>query len=359
MSVEGLAPVLQVTASAERRGAEVFASDLHAELADRGWPVTTVALMAGERRPRLPLEALGSKPYAASTIVALRRLARAHAAVVAHGSSTLPATVAATVAVRRPWAYRSIGDPRYWQRRPWVRRRVRLLLATASRIVVLWPAAADALAAGGVPRGRIVVIPNGVVASRFPLVDRRSAAEARAALDPDGCLDGPVAAFIGSISPEKGLDLAIDAVSRVAGLRLIVAGDGPLRRSLTERADRMAPGRVLFLGMTDDPARVLAAADVVVVPSRTEGMAAVLIEAGLSGVPVVATDVGAAREVVVAGRTGLLVPPGDPARLAEGISHAIDGRLGGAEARAWCIGRFDLPVVADAWAGLLLDLVGG
>ena len=358
MNVNGLPSILQVTASAERRGAEVFATDLHAELHARGWPVTTVALVAGDRQPRLALETLGTRALAPSTIASLRHRVRESAAVVAHGSSTLPAAFAATRLTNRPWVYRSIGDPRYWQRHPLARQRVRLQLATASRVVVLWEAAADALAAGGVPRNRLVVIPNGVVAARFPLVDRRSSLAARSVLDPEGLLDGPIAAFVGSISAEKGLDVAIDAVSRLPRVNLLVAGDGPLRPSLTERAERLAPGRVRFIGTTDDPARVMAAADVVVVPSRTEGMAAVLIEAGLSGIPVVATDVGAAREVVLVGRSGILVPPGDAAQMADGIREAIDRHLGGPEARIWCAGRYDLPVVADAWSDLLLNVAG-
>ncbi len=354
MSAEGLPAVLQVTSSAERRGAEVFASDLHTELSGRGWPVTTVALVPGDRQPRLAFEALGTRPYAPATIAALRRLARANAVVVAHGSTTMAATLAATLLPRRPWIYRSIGDPGYWQAHPVTRGRVRLQLSTAERIVVLWDAAADRLVAGGVARRRIVVIPNGVPAARFPLVDVHAATVARTALDPGGGIGGRIVAFIGSISNEKGLDVAIDAVGRLPDVTLVVAGDGPLRSALTERADRVAPGRVRFLGLTANPGVVLAAADVVVVPSRTEGMAAVLIEAGLSGVAVVATDVGAVREVVLPGATGVLVPPGDPVRLAEGLLQALEGGLGGAEARSRCMRLFDMPVVADAWADLLL-----
>jgi glycosyltransferase involved in cell wall biosynthesis len=99
---------------------------------------------------------------------------------------------------------------------------------------------------------------------------------------------------------------------------------------------------------------------VVVLSSHTEGIPAVLIEAGLSGLPVVATDVGSVREIVVPGETGLLVPPGDDGALAAALQRALgDGHGMGTAARARCLARFDMASVAARWDRLLERLLAG
>jgi glycosyltransferase involved in cell wall biosynthesis len=102
----------------------------------------------------------------------------------------------------------------------------------------------------------------------------------------------------------------------------------------------------------------LAAADVVVLPSDTEGQPRVAVEGGLSGLPVVATNVGGLGEIVEEGRTGFLVPPRDAARLAEAVLAAVAARetLGGA-AREYCAARFDLSRVAKQWRTLLHSVI--
>jgi glycosyltransferase involved in cell wall biosynthesis len=103
---------------------------------------------------------------------------------------------------------------------------------------------------------------------------------------------------------------------------------------------------------------VLAAADALVLPSRTEGIPAVVIEAGLAGLPVVASAVGGIPEVVVDGETGALVTPGDEVGLAEAITRALAhaGTLGPA-GRERCRRRFELTPVAAAWGALLDEMV--
>jgi glycosyltransferase involved in cell wall biosynthesis len=148
------------------------------------------------------------------------------------------------------------------------------------------------------------------------------------------------------------------AVAALPGVRLAIVGDGPQRGAVTAAARGLAPGRVDFLGPVVDPALTLAAADVLVLPSRTEGIPAVLIEAGLSGLPVVATDVGGVREVVVSGETGLLVAPGDGPALVGALRHALaNGHGMGAAARERCLARFEMAAVAARWDDLLAGLL--
>jgi glycosyltransferase involved in cell wall biosynthesis len=105
------------------------------------------------------------------------------------------------------------------------------------------------------------------------------------------------------------------------------------------------------------PGDALAAADVVVSCSRTEGMPGVLIEAGLSARPAVATDVGGVGEIVRDGETGLLVRPGDVDALTAAIGRALAERDRlGAAARARCLAHFEIGPVADGWADLLRSL---
>ncbi|MGH9120046.1 MAG: glycosyltransferase family 4 protein [Acidimicrobiales bacterium] len=344
--------------SDQRRGAETFAVDLAAELERLGLAAPTVALHAadGPAADRLPVRVLGRSALGPSTLVALRRTARAESAavVVAHGSRTLPACAAALAGTGVPFVYRNIGDPRVWSARGLRRWRTRVLLGRARMVAALWPGAAEVLTAlHGVPADRIRVIPNGVPAERFPVVDGDTRGRARAGFDlPD---DEPVIGCIASLTAEKDVGAAIAAVARLRSpAHLLVAGAGPERPRLEARAAADAPGRVRFVGRVAGSADVLAAVDAVVLPSRTEGMPGVLIEAGMSGLPVVATDVGAVAEVVADGETGVLVAPGDVEALAAGLERALadDGSMG-MTARARCLERFEIGVVGARWAALL------
>jgi glycosyltransferase involved in cell wall biosynthesis len=139
----------------------------------------------------------------------------------------------------------------------------------------------------------------------------------------------------------------------------VIAGDGPERAPLEARARQRAPGRVHFLGNLPDPGDAYAVADVFVLPSRTEGLPAALIEAAMRGLPAVATDVGYVRDVVDDGVTGIVVPPGDERAMTAGLRRALamDASVGAA-ARAHCEARFDMERVVDQWHDLLVRIGG-
>jgi glycosyltransferase involved in cell wall biosynthesis len=341
--------VLQLITSTDRRGAETFAVELAAELERGRRSVATMALVPGSSRQLLPVPALGKRRLGIGTLRALRSRSRRSRVLVAHGSSTLPASVMATLGTGVPLVYRSIGDPRYWSRSNRTRLQTAALLRYAQLVVALSEEAArDLVTRVGVPEHKVTVIPNGVSARRFPAIDARGRAVARRRL---GVSDWtPIAVFLGALSPEKEVGTAIAAVAKLPDVHLLVAGDGPERHALEDLAARVAPGRVKFVGATDDPAQTLAAADVVVLSSRTEGLPGVLIEAGMSALPSVTTDVGLVREIIVDGETGFVVARDRPELFADAIERAVANAptLGGA-ARERCLTRFEIAVVAEAW----------
>lgn len=181
----------------------------------------------------------------------------------------------------------------------------------------------------GIPRQKVIVIPNGVDLTRFTPRDRQ---QARANLGINGTPF--VIASIGRLSAEKGQDYLIEALvairSRIAHPVCLFAGGGPLRDKLESQA-RLASldSTCRFLGEVVDVESVFAAADVVVLPSLFEGMPNVVLEAMAMGRPVIASAVGGSTELVRHGETGLLIPPADSAALA----HALVSIASSAERR--------------------------
>jgi glycosyltransferase involved in cell wall biosynthesis len=180
----------------------------------------------------------------------------------------------------------------------------------------------------------------------------------------------PRLAVIGRLSPEKGVDVLLKAVAlRLrAGtpLSVIIAGDGPERGALERQAHTLGISEnVHFLGMISDLALLYRNIDLVVIPSRSEGLPNVLLEALRFDVPVVATAVGAVPEVLRDQAAGEIVAPQDPDALAEGIDRALrTGRSSAAQAaRAAATERFSLRrrvanhlnVYAELCAGRLLS----
>lgn len=137
---------------------------------------------------------------------------------------------------------------------------------------------------------------------------------------------GPIV-FVGRLAPEKGLDVAIRAVALTRSeVHLVVAGDGPDAAASRELADRCAPGRVTFLGRLtgSEVASLLRGSTAVVVPSLwLENQPLAVLEAYAAGVPVIATPLGGLAEIVEHNRTGLVVPPNDPASLAAAMESLV------------------------------------
>jgi glycosyltransferase involved in cell wall biosynthesis len=165
-------------------------------------------------------------------------------------------------------------------------------------------------------------IPNFVDEVRAPPVDR-------ATLDTPA--DALVLLALGRLHPNKGFDVLLDALARVPGAILWLAGEGELRGALQAQAQRLGiAARVRFLGWRDDVAALLGAADMLVCPSRHEPLGNVILEAWAQGRPVVAAASQGPAALITPDYTGLLVRVDDAASLAAAIARVgQDRRLAG------------------------------
>jgi len=207
--------------------------------------------------------------------------------------------------------------------------------------------------------GRWRVIPNGIDTGRF----RPAAADTvRAGLVPEADPAAPLVVCVGRLCRQKGQDVLLrawDAVlRRVPEARLVLVGDGPERDALRERA----PRSVLFAGAVADAVPWYQAADLVVLPSRWEGMALAPLEAMACGRPVVMTDVDGARESLppeLAPRC--LAPTENPAALADAVAALLlDPPLReslGLQGRRHVLTTHDVRRTSEAVAGLYRDLL--
>lgn len=216
----------------------------------------------------------------------------------------------------------------------------------------------------GAPAGRIELVAPGVDHAFFSPGDRRGA---RAALALD---DRPTLLFVGRVQPLKGLTVAVQALALVRDrtTRLVVVGgpSGPEGPAEWDRVQRLVDelglrDRVVFVA--PQPHHLLStyyrAADVVLVPSRSESFGLVALEAAACGVPVVAAAVGGLRELVHEGRTGYLVESRDPAEFAARVDDLAGhrrlavamGRAAAQEAR-----RYAWPATAGRLRRLYSDL---
>jgi glycosyltransferase involved in cell wall biosynthesis len=156
--------------------------------------------------------------------------------------------------------------------------------------------------------------------------------------------------------------VAISAIAELPTVNLLVVGDGPERAHLEELAHTVAQGRVMFLGSIDDVRTAYVVSDAVVLPSRGgDSMPATLIEAGLTGLPSVATPVEGIPDIVVDGETGWLVPSGSVTATRDAIARiALDPTRGiemGRAARAHCSEHFGIEPVAARWSDVLREAV--
>jgi glycosyltransferase involved in cell wall biosynthesis len=201
----------------------------------------------------------------------------------------------------------------------------RLSLHAMDAVVCVSEGQAARVRRAGVPVGRVHVIRNAISTERFEKPDP-TYRQRLLALFPR-----PVRWVVGAagrLSPEKGFGVLVEAAADVLRAEpdagFVVFGDGPLRAEIAGRIDTLGLGdRVLLPGFQADLDGYLPALDLLVLPSFTEGLPNVVLEAFAARVPVVATAVGGTPEVVEDGINGYLVPAGMPAALAGRIHEAL------------------------------------
>jgi glycosyltransferase involved in cell wall biosynthesis len=205
------------------------------------------------------------------------------------------------------------------RRAPWLARRV---LGSARLVIAASNALAESARALGA--SRVEVIPSGV--------------ELPAAVGDEAT--PPEILYAGRLSPEKGIE---ELLTATAGMNLVVAGDGPLRTRV--------PGALGFVAH-DELQGLYSRAAIVVCPSRREGFGVTCLEAMAHGRPVVASAVGGLKDLVVDGRTGLLVPPRRPDALRAALERLLDDRglrlAFGAAGRERAGEHFSWPAVTEA-----------
>jgi sugar transferase (PEP-CTERM/EpsH1 system associated) len=176
----------------------------------------------------------------------------------------------------------------------------------------------------GLPPQKLTVIPNGVELHRFDHLPTQAEARRRLGLPGTTTIMGA----IGRPRPVKGYRYLIDAFAQLAPshreLNLLLVGNGAERTALVEQARQSSlADRVIFLDDQTDIPALLPALDLLVAPSLWEGMPMVVLEAMAAALPVVATRVGGTPDVVVDGKTGLLVAPADVTLLAHAIERLL------------------------------------
>lgn len=326
-----------------------YASGLRADTEVKGaaWAVAPLALAAGSFKAW--------------------RVAAKRGATVMHGHWVVPGGVMANIARGSLPLVVSVhgSDVFLAERRSTVRRAAHRVFRQAARVTACSDDLRVRSIALGADASRTETVPYGVDSVRFaPSSDTRARTRLEHHLG-----DAPVVFSAGRLVRKKGFEYLIDAAGELAAsypaLRLVIAGDGDLREELTARALRIGNGQIVrFLGALpqDEIARLMAAADVIAVPSvkddagNVDGLPNFALEAMASATPIVSTTAGGLGQVMADGVTARVVPQRDTAALTKAISALLaqpdSGRRLGAAARARVERDFGWAQVAERFEAL-------
>jgi glycosyltransferase involved in cell wall biosynthesis len=208
------------------------------------------------------------------------------------------------------------------------------------------------LSMGKFPDGCPETIPNGVDLGKFSgSVNNNLRFELQ--LDANDI----ILISVGRLVPIKGYDILVEAFSKIRSNRhakLLIVGDGPTRKRIEDLVrDRKIGDRVKLLGFRDDVPDLLRISDCFVLSSRSEGLSYSIVEAMASGLPLVVTNVGGNLELVTDTECGYLVPPNDPAALAQKLQILIDNDVQrkefGRQALKIAQDKFSVTVMVDKY----------
>jgi len=348
-------------------GAEREVAHLAVEFQRRGWEVAVISMLPLEP-PISDLTDLGVATYSLEmrqgvpdprALVRLGRILRRFRPTVLHAHmvhanllARLSRLVAPTPVVIS--TLHSENEGRQWRYLAYrLTNRLSNATTTVSRAAQL-----EATRRRAAPAGSILLVPNGLDTATYA-PDAAARDRARRSLELG---DRFTWLAVGNLVEAKGYPDMLRAFAGAFQARpdatLLVAGAGRLEGELRRLAHEAGLDRaVRFLGRRTDVPELLQAADGFVMTSRWEGLPMALLEAGASGLPVVATDVGGSRDAVVDGVSGYLTPIADPAATARALTQVMrrsaeDRRAMGAAGRRHVRETFEIGVVADAWEGL-------
>jgi glycosyltransferase involved in cell wall biosynthesis len=199
------------------------------------------------------------------------------------------------------------------------------------------------------------VILNGVAMERFDAQPtRRQEARAALGLPPDAPVIGAVGRMVALKNHRALIQLMPSLLAAFPDLRLVLAGDGPLRGALQEQALQLGVAHVVrFLGERSDVSSILPAFDVFALPSLTEGLSIALLEAAACGLAIVASNTGGNPEIVMDGVRGVLFPVGEVDALGQAVhallrDEALRRQLGD-NARSWVLANGSISATCRAY----------
>ena len=296
-----------------------------------------------------------------ATLPRMVRITRAYDPDIIYSSQQRWDCLAATHIARK------LGKPQiihlHYTVGPWLHGHPLRRLLTCDHVVAVSDFIRGQAVHHGVPSERVTTVRNPVSPFPAPAAGTREAVRGELGVPVDSQLIG----IIARLDALKGQGDAIAAFARIAAAhpasRLIIVGEGPARQALrAQAADTDLRERVLFAGRRTDVARVLAALDVFIHPSRYEPFGLAVAEASASGLPVVAYAEGGISEIVVDGETGLLAPAGDTGALAASLaallSEPVTARRMGAAGRARIEANFRPQDAGLEFAAVLESVLG-
>lgn len=296
-------------------------------LAARGLHVITSARatsLSQFRRDSSLLKALPMLGHLFGLVAEIARTSRGYDLVYANSQKGFVLSAVAHLLVRKPliWHLHDIISAAHFGA---LQRRLQVLLANACAAKVVVPSEAAALAfveAGG-RQDLIEVVPNGLTFEPEPV--SRDELRQTLALPP-----GPLVGVFSRLAAWKGQHILLEALAELSDVNAIIVGDALFgeqdyaARLKVMVADLGLTGRVHFLGHRGDVPKLMQAVDAMIHPSiDPEPFGRTLVEAMLAGVPVIATDAGAAPDILERGRAGTLVPPGDAHALVGAIKSVL------------------------------------
>ncbi|WP_030538981.1 glycosyltransferase [Sphingobium sp. DC-2] len=218
-----------------------------------------------------------------------------------------------------PYSVKARGaDIHYWGARRDTRKMVKRAAQGAAGLLAVSNAMRRSMIKMGMDGEKIRVHYTGVDLDRFEIADRAAAKDVLG-------FEGPVVLCVGALIPRKGQELLVQALPRLPGVTLLFAGQGQYRRALEKLAEELGVDRRIgFLGSVphDRLPRIYAAADVMALPSSSEGLANAWVEALACGTPIVISDVGGARELLDRPEAGRIVER-DPEAIAAAIGALL------------------------------------